>query len=1385
MTHPSRSRLGLTALGLLATALLCVLPASASATSVSDAGEGFPLSMNASDHMLLAKFVIEEEEPGKPEENFEAPWTIWANGKSTKLEPLNGEGKGEAGEYPEHEMFLYNINSQGDVAGSSTVAYTEGSEERSILNPVWYGPEGQGHQVPLLQKEVDNKKGEPHRVGGVGTGIDDAGDVVGIDAVAGANGDVIGRGVFAPGGGNPVVVGEADKPSGEWFSEIYEVNAAGTMLGVIEQSVEKVNPQTEETESELVNPRYYLWKTPSEAGTLLNFEKPLDAFGLASDNSVLGYVSGKLVLRTPDGKETEVAGLDKPFAVNASHEVVGSEMVSGVEHAAVWQSGKVTDLNTLLPPGSGWVLTRASAINDGGDIAGVGSHEGKTQAFLLKPGLVVTSNADEKESGSAGKGVCATEKSGCTLRAAIETVNAAKEADTAHITFNVAGNKPAELSPAAALPALSSPADIEGSTQPGALSEGSGEEGRSIGVVIDGTKAQAANGLELGAGATGSIVSGVEIKKFGGAGVLLQGEGEQVADSILYSDHTGVEVQGANDTIGPVAGLAGNDFVEDGETSALAGYIRGIGSSKPALSAYDEAVAGYGAGVLLAKGGASGTQIQGNLIGLAGGLRSLVTTNGISTFGVLIDPAEATIANVSIGASAKNLISGDFTGVALLGSRGGSISGVSILGNQIGGDRGYSGEPELGTILGLMAEGKTSGLQVGSSAQGNTFPADLIGMLLSGSELTGASIQGNTMGVDKGLSSFSGGALEGHDIIAIIAADTVGAQIGGASGQGNKILGAPLGIILAGEHSAENRLESNTIGRNAPPPGPFDLSEKSFDTDQFGGIIGLLDFSGSEQQIGSAGAGNAIQGNLFGMLSFEEKDDTIQGNAFVKNGFALFDLGSGGTLFGGNSPGQGNQVASDALGGFFANIEPTKQELEEAQASPRAASAEVRKATLHETPNEAEALDDVNGTSEADLTEAALEALTAPSKPGTNNHIEGNVFGSNASGETKNGSGETLGNTVALLIGGDEHQLTVGGTVAGEGNQVVNSGSGGVLIAGTAAHPPSVQVLGNVIYNNSTFGGLIQGLPGLGINLIGEEGSAFGVLGVDPQDPTQPDTGPNGLQNAPILSSATTSAGQLTVSGTLQSAANASYTIELFADEFKNPYGAGEGQQILGRLNLQTDASGHASFTATVPAPGTNSQYVSATATTLPAAGAIGATSEFALDAMIEAGAAASTTAPTGTAAPATTSTTTATTPAPTVPTTAIVEHSGTLTATVSAVKFTLPGVTVDCASAAASGCSASATATETGAGSKASAAATRGKKKPVVLARWSAKLAAGSGSKVTLTLTGQGKALLARKHSLLLSVTLSVKAGTAHAVTRTLRVHLVEPKKGKARRKG
>jgi probable HAF family extracellular repeat protein len=56
-------------------------------------------------------------------------------------------------------------------------------------------------------------------------------------------------------------------------------------------------------------------------------------------------------------------------------------------HAFIYSGGALRDLNTLIPAGSGFVLTEAIGINGTGQIVCNGSNptNGQTHAFLLNP----------------------------------------------------------------------------------------------------------------------------------------------------------------------------------------------------------------------------------------------------------------------------------------------------------------------------------------------------------------------------------------------------------------------------------------------------------------------------------------------------------------------------------------------------------------------------------------------------------------------------------------------------------------------------------------------------------------------------------------------------------------------------------------------------------------------------------------------------------------------------------------------------------------------------------------------------------------------------------------------------------------------------------------
>jgi probable HAF family extracellular repeat protein len=100
--------------------------------------------------------------------------------------------------------------------------------------------------------------------------------------------------------------------------------------------------------------------------------------------------------------ETQIAPLPRDSysfgnSINAATQVVGGSLGSfGQHHAFVYTPGQgMIDVNALLPPGSGWTLGDATAINDKGQITGGGYRaDGTARAYLLSPVLIPFSKLD-------------------------------------------------------------------------------------------------------------------------------------------------------------------------------------------------------------------------------------------------------------------------------------------------------------------------------------------------------------------------------------------------------------------------------------------------------------------------------------------------------------------------------------------------------------------------------------------------------------------------------------------------------------------------------------------------------------------------------------------------------------------------------------------------------------------------------------------------------------------------------------------------------------------------------------------------------------------------------------------------------------------------------
>ena len=119
------------------------------------------------------------------------------------------------------------------------------------------------------------------------------------------------------------------------------------------------------------------------------------AYGVSDTGRIVGAsdvdsLGSRHAFLYADGRMQDLAPLpgmtvSAAYALNSASQVVGTSQALILRRATLWQSGQSTDLNTLLPAHSGWVLTEARAINDHGQIAGVGLYQGHPRAFLLTP----------------------------------------------------------------------------------------------------------------------------------------------------------------------------------------------------------------------------------------------------------------------------------------------------------------------------------------------------------------------------------------------------------------------------------------------------------------------------------------------------------------------------------------------------------------------------------------------------------------------------------------------------------------------------------------------------------------------------------------------------------------------------------------------------------------------------------------------------------------------------------------------------------------------------------------------------------------------------------------------------------------------------------------
>lgn len=198
--------------------------------------------------------------------------------------------------------------------------------------------------------------------------VNDSGTVVG-DAITRAGA----QHAFSYSGGRLADLGVLSGGAG---SQARAINGTGQIVGISYSGT----PQLD---------RAFLFSggTMSDIGTLGGAQAA--AYDINSTGQIVGssldstgswhgflYTSGLMISLGPVGSSA--------YSINDDGEVVGN--ANG--HAVIFNGSTATDLNTLIPPNSGWVLTDATGINNAGQIVGTGTFNGYTHAYLLTPSLL-------------------------------------------------------------------------------------------------------------------------------------------------------------------------------------------------------------------------------------------------------------------------------------------------------------------------------------------------------------------------------------------------------------------------------------------------------------------------------------------------------------------------------------------------------------------------------------------------------------------------------------------------------------------------------------------------------------------------------------------------------------------------------------------------------------------------------------------------------------------------------------------------------------------------------------------------------------------------------------------------------------------------------------
>ncbi len=300
------------------------------------------------------------------------------------------------------------INDAGQVVG---IAFNDNGDERAVL---WQKDPQGNYSITDLGTLGGGQ--------GAASEINDAGQVAGFAFTA--NGEQHAVLWQKDSQGNYSITDLRTLGGTAAFSRAYGINAVAQVVGLTS------TPPFGQAHA-------FLWQNDvmTDLGSILGFCGVGSgdcgfgqAFAINAGGQVVGYstaihaaVSINSATLWQNGGKTDLGALlsgvtfSVALSINAAGQVVGASNtlgphgeVDGIQQAWLWQKDSQgaysnTDLDTLLPPGSGWkTLISASAINDHGQIVGLGVFsDGLIHRYLLGPSIDLVDPVPELLSGAA------------------------------------------------------------------------------------------------------------------------------------------------------------------------------------------------------------------------------------------------------------------------------------------------------------------------------------------------------------------------------------------------------------------------------------------------------------------------------------------------------------------------------------------------------------------------------------------------------------------------------------------------------------------------------------------------------------------------------------------------------------------------------------------------------------------------------------------------------------------------------------------------------------------------------------------------------------------------------------------------------------------------